>query len=76
MVDVKPTNEKLVRRAISIVATAAKVDEDEAREALEQCGYSAKTAIVMLVKRLPAAEAERRLAETGGVVARALDEEE
>ena len=76
MVDVKPTNEKLVRRAIRIVATAAKTDEDEARSALEQCGFSAKTAIVMLVKHLPAAEAERRLEETGGIVARALDEEE
>ena len=76
MVDVKPTNEKLVRRAIRIVATAAHTDEDEARSALEQCGFSAKTAIVMLVKHLPAAEAERRLEETGGIVARALDEEE
>lgn len=76
MVDVKPTNEKLVRRAIRIVATAANTDEDEARAALEQCGFSAKTAIVMLVKHLPAAEAERRLEETGGIVARALDEEE
>ena len=72
MVDVKPTNEKLVRRAIRIVATAANTDEDEARAALEQCGFSAKTAIVMLVKHL----AERRLEETGGIVARALDEEE
>ena len=69
-------NEKLVRRAIRIVATAAHTDEDEARSALEQCGFSAKTAIVMLVKHLPAAEAERRLEETGGIVARALDEEE
>lgn len=76
MVDVKPTNEKLVRRAINIVATAAKVDEDEARSALEQCGYSAKIAIVMLAKNLPAAEAERRLSDTGGIVARALDREE
>lgn len=76
MVDVKPTNEKLVRRAISIVSTAANVSEDESRQALEQCGFSAKTAIVMLTKGLPAQEAERRLAENGGIVARALDEED
>ena len=43
MVDVKPTNEKLVRRAIRIVATAAHTDEDEARAALEQCGFSPLT---------------------------------
>ena len=76
MVDVKPTNEKLVRRAISIVSTAANVSEDESRQALEQCGFSAETAIVMLTKGLPAQEAERRLAENGGIVARVLDEED
>ena len=76
MVDVKPTNEKLVRRAISIVSTAANVSEDESRQALEQCGFSAKTAIVMLTKGLPVQEAERRLAENGGIVARALDEDD
>lgn len=75
MVDVKPTNEKLVRRAISIVATAAKATEDEARAALEQCGYSAKTAIVMLAKGLDAREAALRLEENGGIVAAALGEE-
>ena len=74
MVDVKPTNEKLVRRAISIAATAAEVTEDEARDALEQCGYSAKTAIIMLVKGLTADEAAKRLDENGGIVARALEE--
>ena len=74
MVDVKPTNEKLVRRAISIAATAAEVTEDEARDALEQCGYSAKTAIIMLVKGLTADEDAKRLDENGGIVARALEE--
>ena len=74
MVDVKPTNEKLVRRAISIAATAAEVTEDEARDALEQCCYSAKTAIIMLVKGLTADEAAKRLDENGGIVARALEE--
>ena len=74
MVDVKPTNEKLVRRATSIAATAAEVTEDEARDALEQCGYSAKTAIIMLVKGLTADEAAKRLDENGGIVARALEE--
>ena len=75
MVDVKPTNEKLVRRAINIAATATGVSEDEARAALEQCGYSAKTAIVMLAKGLDAQEAARRLEDNGGIVAKALGEE-
>lgn len=75
MVDVMPTNEKLVRRAISIVSTAAGVDEELARRTLEQCGFSVKTAIVMLVRGLGAEEAEKRLGESGGVVARALGED-
>lgn len=74
MVDVMPTNEKLVRRAISIVSTAAGVDEGRARQALEQCGFSVKTAIVMLVRGLDVGEAQQRLQETGGVIAKAIGE--
>lgn len=75
MVDVMPTNEKLVRRAISIVSTAASADEEEARRTLESCGFSVKTAIVMLKLGLSAEDANARLAESGGVVARALGED-
>ena len=75
LVDVMPTNEKLVRRAISIVATAAGVDEALARHTLEQCGFSVKTAIVMLVRGVVALEAERLLKERGGIIARTLEED-
>ena len=74
MVDVMPTNEKLVRRAISIVSTAAGVDEEKAREALEICGFSVKPAIVMLVKGVDAAAAGKLLEDNGGVIAAALGE--
>lgn len=75
MVDVMPTNEKLVRRAVSIVSTAAGVDEERARQTLEQCGFSVKTAIVMLARGVAALEAERLLEEHGGVIARTLEED-
>lgn len=75
MVDVMPTNEKLVRRAISIVSTAAGVEEELARQTLEQCGFSVKTAIVMLARGLSAQEAEKQLKEHGGVIAKVLEEE-
>ena len=75
MVDVMPTNEKLVRRAVSIVSTAAGVDEERARQTLEQCGFSVKTAIVMLARGVAAPEAERLLEEHGGVIARTLEED-
>ena len=48
MVDVKPTNAKLVERCKRIVCEATGVDYDTATEALEKCGYRAKVAIVML----------------------------
>lgn len=75
MVDVMPTNEKLVRRAVSIVSTATGVDEAKAEETLKQCGFSVKTAIVMLLCGLDAGAAEERLSANGGVVAKALAED-
>ena len=74
MVDVMPTNEKLVRRAISIVSTAAGVSEETARATLERCDFTVKTAIVMLKKGLDAGQAAQLLSENGGVIARALGE--
>ncbi len=49
MVDLRATNEKLRRRAVSIVCAAADTDEAAAVAALEQCGWHCKTAIVMLL---------------------------
>ena len=72
MVDLKATNEKLVHRAISIVRQAADVEEAEARRALEQCGYTCKTAIVMLLLGLEAGEAETLLASADGRIAQAV----
>ena len=66
MVDVKATNEKLVDRALRIVMNAAHVTRDEARAALDQCGWSCKTAIVMLLKGLTADEANEDLRRTDG----------
>ena len=72
MVDLKATNEKLVHRAVSIVRQAADVEEAEARQALEQCGYACKTAIVMLLLGLDAREAESVLASADGRIAQAV----
>ena len=66
MVDVKATNEKLHARAVSIVCSAAGVSREKAAETLEQAGYAAKTAIVMLLCGVDAAQAERLLAAQAG----------
>lgn len=72
MVDVKPSNEKLIRRCRQIVCAAALVDEVAARTALEQCGYRPKTAIVMLRLGVDADRARELLEQSGGRVAAAL----
>jgi N-acetylmuramic acid 6-phosphate etherase len=72
MVDVRPTNEKLRRRAAAIVAQATGLPMEEARRHLEAAGYEPKTAIVMVVAKVTAGEARRRLAASAGHIRRAL----
>ena len=72
MVDVKPSNEKLVRRCVTIVCSATDCTEEEAVDALEQCGYHPKTAIVMLLRSVDAEKADRLLEAAGGRIAKVL----
>ena len=74
MVDVKPSNEKLVRRCVTIVCEATGVGEDAAVAALEKCGYVCKQAIVMLLRGVDAPRAAEMLNAAGGRVAAALEE--
>lgn len=74
MVDVKPSNEKLVQRCISIVQIATECSEEVAVEALEVCGYHPKTAIVMIVRKLDADAARHILEEVEGQVSLAVQE--
>ena len=73
MVDVKPSNQKLRKRAVSIVRTATDVNEEIAVSTLEKCDYEAKTAIVMLKKDIPASQARIQLCQADGHVASALN---
>lgn len=73
MVDVMPTNEKLVARSQRIIAEATGCDEATAREAYEAAGGHAKTAIVMILAEVPAAEARDRLEQAGGFVRNAVN---
>lgn len=63
MVDVTPKNEKLVDRAIRIVMECAGVDRDTAGRYLEESGWNAKTAIVMIRMKASRGEAEAMLRE-------------
>lgn len=50
MIDVKPSNEKLIERAISIVDDLTNVDREVIIDKLNQCNFSPKHAIVMIEK--------------------------
>ncbi len=71
MVNVQPTNQKLVDRAERIIAEAAEVSSSRASDLLQQAG-SVSTAIVMERLRLSRDEAERQLRNAGGSLRRAL----
>jgi N-acetylmuramic acid 6-phosphate etherase len=73
MVDVKPSNEKLVRRCVTIVCAATECDEDTATAALEQCEYRPKIAIVMVLMGVGAEEAKALLSQAGGRIAKVLE---
>lgn len=75
MVDVKATNEKLIERCKRIVCETTGVDIETAASALEECGYHAKTAIVMLKAKTDAQTAERLLFEHDGRVSGAIGED-
>ena len=73
MVDVKASNEKLIRRCVTIVCTATECDEATAIAALETCDYRPKTAIVMILCQVDAQEAKALLEKSGGRVAKVLN---
>ena len=72
MVDVQPSNEKLVRRCQRIVMQATGADEAQAVAALDASGYHCKTAIVMILCGVSAEEAGELLARAGGRIAGAV----
>ena len=61
MVDVKATNNKLVERCIRIVMEATGTTRENALKKLEECGFSAKTAIVMILCGVDNGDAEKLL---------------
>lgn len=72
MVDVKPTNEKLVIRAKHMIELATGVSADEASELFAAAHQNVKTAIVMNLAGVSVSDAEQRLQRAHGVVRDAL----
>ncbi|WP_198411544.1 N-acetylmuramic acid 6-phosphate etherase [Cryobacterium sp. TMT2-14] len=72
MVDVQPTNAKLVDRARRIVSDATGADPDTAAAAIDQAGGHAKTAVVMLLTDTDFPTATARLEQAHGDVRTAI----
>jgi N-acetylmuramic acid 6-phosphate etherase len=72
MVDVSPSNQKLMERAKRIVAQAAGVSMEEAQSVLKQANYNPKLAIVMSKGAYTVEEAKARLEKAQGFISKAL----
>lgn len=66
MVDMKPTNSKLVERGKRIIMDATEVDYEKASRTLEEAGLHVKVAILMILADCDAASAREKLAQHGG----------
>lgn len=74
MVDLRPTNKKLIRRALRLIRAVSGADEQTAEKLLKSSGKNVKTAVVMHVKKLTRAQAEKRLQKHKGFLAEVLRE--
>lgn len=70
MVDVVATNEKLHVRQVNIVKNATGCSAEQAETALIACERNCKTAIVMVLKNLDAAEAKNAWINTAALFVR------
>ena len=72
MVDVRPSNEKLVERSLGILTECTGCSREKAEELLRASDYHVKTAILMALTHLDAAQARDALNHAGGRLADAL----
>lgn len=73
MVDMKASNEKLYHRAVRIVTMATGVDHETAENALRQCDFHCKTAIVSILLGVEPAEAKKALEKARGHISQAIE---
>ncbi|WP_155286604.1 N-acetylmuramic acid 6-phosphate etherase [Lacticaseibacillus zhaodongensis] len=72
MVDVRPTNEKLVARAKRIIQEATGCSSALAAATFAEADHDAKLAIVMILTGLPKAAAKQRLRKENGFIGKAI----
>ncbi len=72
MVDLVPTNAKLLTRAIRLTSLATGADEAVCEAALKVCRFRVKVAIVMILRGIDADAAQQKIVEAEGDVRTAL----
>ena len=72
MVNVQPTNEKLIQRATNIIKEAAEIEESQAKEYLEAAQQEVAPAIVMAKAHVDFQKAKQLLAEHDGRISEVL----
>ncbi|EMC2389827.1 N-acetylmuramic acid 6-phosphate etherase [Enterococcus faecalis] len=72
MVNVQPTNEKLMQRATNIIKEAAEIEESQAKEYLEAAQLEVAPAIVMAKAHVDFQKAKHLLAEHDGRISEVL----
>jgi N-acetylmuramic acid 6-phosphate etherase len=72
MVDVKPTNAKLIRRSINLTMLVTSADETTARATLDAAKFQVKVAIVAIMKRVSVDDAQKLLDAAKGSIRRAI----
>jgi N-acetylmuramic acid 6-phosphate etherase len=75
MLDLKLTNKKLEDRAVRIVAEASGKSVSAANHALRQAGHNIRVALVILKRKVSAAEARKLLGAAKGNLRRALSDQ-
>ena len=73
MVDLNPSNEKLVARAARIVMQATGCSEGDAERALERSGNDVKLAILITATGLAVDQAREALQSAGGFLRKAIE---
>lgn len=72
MVDVQPTNKKLISRAENIVMKATDADRETAKQKLEESDGKVKVAIIMILLDVDKETAVKKLEESEGHIRKAL----
>ncbi|MEI9428399.1 N-acetylmuramic acid 6-phosphate etherase [Mesorhizobium sp. Cs1299R1N3] len=75
MVDLNPSNRKLVARAIRIVMQTTGCTAQQARQALDRTGNDVKLAILVTITGLDVEAARAALAKAGGFLRKAISDE-